>query len=75
MPSTFDYNPQAKIEVKSFDVPYQKALGEPWEATIHQLESEEGRFLASCSSTAEPGTQATAHNRSYSTLALHQADW
>ena len=36
MPSTFDYHPQAKFEVKSFDVPYQKALGEPWEATIYQ---------------------------------------
>jgi len=36
MPSTFDYHPQAKFEVKSFDVPYQKALGEPLEATIYQ---------------------------------------
>ena len=33
MPSTFDYNPQAKYEVRSFDVPYQEALGQPWEAT------------------------------------------
>ena len=75
MPSTFDYHPQAKFEVKSFDVPYQKALGEPGGATIYQPQGEEGRFLASCLSTAEPGTQATAHNRRYSTLALHQAGW
>ena len=36
MTSTFDYDRQAKFEVKSFDVPYQKALGEPLEATIYQ---------------------------------------
>ena len=40
MPSTFDYDPQAKFEVKSFDVPYQKSLGEPWEATIYQPQGE-----------------------------------
>jgi len=44
MPSTFDYDPQAKFEVKSFDVPYQKALGEPWEATIYQPQGERGPF-------------------------------
>ena len=75
MPSTFDYNPQAKYEVRSFDVPYQEALGQPWEATFYQPQGEAGRFLASCSSTAELGTQATAHNRRYSTMALHQAGW
>ena len=47
MPSTFDYNPQAKYEVRSFDVPYQEALGQPWEATFYQPQGEEGRFLAS----------------------------
>ncbi len=40
MPSTFDYNPQAKYEVRSFDVPYQEALGQPWEATIYQPEGD-----------------------------------
>ena len=75
MTSTFDYDPQAKFEVKSFGAPYQNALGEPWEETIYQPQGEEGYFLASCSSTAEPGPQATAHNRRYSTLALHQAGW
>ena len=45
MPSTFDYNPQAKYEVRSFDVPYQEALGQPWEATIYQPEGD-GPFPA-----------------------------
>ena len=45
MPSTFDYNPQAKYEVRSFDVPYQEALGQSWEATIYQPEGE-GPFPA-----------------------------
>ncbi len=38
MPSTFDYNPQAEYEVRSFDVQYQEALSQPWEATIYQPE-------------------------------------
>ena len=42
MSSTFDYDPQAKCEVKSFDAPYQNALGEPWEETISQPQGEEG---------------------------------
>ena len=45
MPSTFDYDPEAEYEVQSFDVPYQKALGQPWEATIYQPQGD-GPFPA-----------------------------
>ncbi|MDP6453201.1 MAG: alpha/beta hydrolase [SAR202 cluster bacterium] len=45
MPSTFDYDPQANYEVRTFDVPYQKALGQPWEATIYQPQGD-GPFPA-----------------------------
>jgi acetyl esterase/lipase len=45
MPPTFDYNPQANYEVRSFDVPYQQGLGQPWEATIYQPQGD-GPFPA-----------------------------
>ena len=74
MPSTFDYNPQAKYEVRSFDVPYQEALGQPLEATIYQPEGT-GRFLPFSSSTAAPGTREPALVKRYSTPDSPPAVW
>jgi len=45
MSSMFSYDPQAQYEVRKFDVLYQKALGQPWEATIYQPEGD-GPFPA-----------------------------
>jgi acetyl esterase/lipase len=41
----FDYDSQANYEVRSFDVPYQQALGQSWEATIYQPQGD-GPFPA-----------------------------
>ena len=74
MPSTFDYNPQAKYEVRSFDVPYQEAQASPGRRQSTSLRAT-GRFLPFSSSTAAPGTREPALVKRYSTPDSPPAVW
>jgi acetyl esterase/lipase len=69
MPSTFEYNPQANYEVRSFDIQYQKAIGQPWEATIYQPEGD-GPFPAILFVHGGAWNAGIRTGRRYSTLDL-----